>query len=91
MRDVTGMRTTINIEDDILEAVKAVAARDQKPLGEVVSAMLRRAVEPNPSSRKKTRNGIPLFPISANARAVTPQQIKELLESDIDELLEKQS
>lgn len=75
------MRLTINIEDDILEEVKAIAEREKKLLGQVVSAMLRRAVEPNHSSKKKTRNGIPLFPVAVNARPVTPELILELLEN----------
>lgn len=34
---LTGVRTTINIDDDVLETVKAVALRDRKPVGVVVS------------------------------------------------------
>lgn len=82
-----GVRTTLNIEDDVLATVRALAIRDRKPLGTVVSAMLRRAVEPPTKATKATRNGIPLFPVSPNARVVTPEHIKELLEEDIKELL----
>lgn len=89
MRDASAVRTTLNIEDDVLETVRALAARDRKPLGTVVSEMLRRAVEPSPKAPKATRNGIPLFPVSTQARMVTPEHIKELLEEDIAELLEQ--
>ena len=89
MRDASAVRTTLNIEDDVLETVRALAARDRNPLGTVVSEMLRRAVEPSPKAPKATRNGIPLFPVSAQARMVTPEHIKELLEEDIAELLEQ--
>ncbi len=82
VRDADAVRTTLNIEDDVLATVKALAARDRKPLGTVVSAMLRRAVEPSIKVPKATRNGIPLFPVSPQARAVTPEQIKELLEDE---------
>jgi hypothetical protein len=87
MRDVSSVRTTLNIEDDVLETVKAMAARDRKPLGEVVSGMLRRAIEPSTSASRKMRNGIPLFPVSAQARVVTPEAVKELLDDDVEELL----
>lgn len=83
MRDATAVRTTLNIEDDVLATVKALAARDRKPLGTVVSAMLRRAVEPSGKASKGTRNGIPLFPVSPHARVVTPEHIKDLLEEDL--------
>lgn len=80
------MRTTLNLDDDVLETVKAVAARDRKALGIVVSDMLRRAVEPPVEppveALRSVRNGIPLFPVSANAQVVTPEQIKKLLEDD---------
>lgn len=82
MRDVSLMRTTINIDDDVLETVKAVASRDRKPVGQVVSAMLRRAVEPAASAPRRMRNGIPLFPVSSKASVVTPELVKELLEDE---------
>ena len=38
------MRTTLNIDDDVLIAVKEVAARESKPAGRVVSELLRRSL-----------------------------------------------
>ncbi len=76
------MRTTINIDDDVLDTVKALASRDRKPVGEVVSAMLRRAVEPPATAPRLYRNGIPLFPVGPDAGVVTPEAIKELLEDE---------
>jgi len=82
MRDVFSMRTTLNIDDDVLATVKAVAHRDRKPVGQVVSTMLRRMVEPPKDSPGRTRNGIPLFPVAPNARVVSPELVKELLEDE---------
>jgi hypothetical protein len=79
MRDVMYMRTTVNLDDDVLETAKLLAARDRKPLGMVISSLLRRAVEPSAQVQKE-RNGIPLFPVSQGARAVTPEMIKEILD-----------
>jgi hypothetical protein len=76
------MRTTLNIDDDVLDTIRAMASRDRKPVGEVVSAMLRRAVEPPAASEARKRNGIPLFPVAPNARMVTPEVVKELLEDE---------
>ena len=56
-----------------------LAARDQKPLGKVISGLLRRAVEPATQALVE-RNGMPLFPVAPGARAVTPEVIKELLD-----------
>ncbi|MBP8257157.1 MAG: hypothetical protein KAX37_07505 [Opitutaceae bacterium] len=73
------MRTTLDLDDDVLETAKALAAKQRKPLGEVVSALLRRAVEPRSQPSTK-RNGLPLFPVSQGARPVTPELVKELLD-----------
>lgn len=40
----SAMRTTLNIDDDVLIAVKEVAARESKPAGAVVSDLLRRSL-----------------------------------------------
>jgi hypothetical protein len=79
MRDVFRMRTTLNLDDDVLETAKAMAARQRKPLGEVISGLIRRAVE-TPAAAVKERNGMPLFPVSRSARPVTPDAVKELLD-----------
>ncbi len=73
------MRTTINLDDDVLEMAKMMAARERKPLGVVISGLLRRAVEPAVQAPAE-RNGIPLFPVSRDARGVTPELVKELLQ-----------
>jgi hypothetical protein len=82
MRDVYYMRTTLNLDPDVLEAAKMLAAKQRRPLGAVVSDLLRRAVVPPPSPPRQ-RNGIPLFPIAQGARAVTPEVVKELLEETL--------
>jgi hypothetical protein len=79
MRDAGSVRTTLNLDKDVLEAARAIAAQKNQSLGEVVSACVRRAIEPMRSGATR-RNGIPLFPAGASARTVTPELVKELLE-----------
>ncbi len=73
------MRTTLNLDDDVIETAKALAAQQRRPLGEVVSDLIRRGVEP-PSKAVPKRNGIPLFPVARGARPVTPGIVAELLD-----------
>jgi hypothetical protein len=73
------MRTTLNLDDDVLATAKALATKERKSLGDVVSNLIRRAVEPVPGERSE-RNGIPLFPVTSGARAVTPEIVAELLD-----------
>ena len=79
MRDAFVMRTTLNLDADVLEMAKMLAIRERKPLGTVISGLLRRAVEPAVQAPAQ-RNGIPLFPVSPGARAVTPEIVNELLD-----------
>ena len=71
------MRTTLSIDDDVLAAAKAMAARQQKTVGEVISALSRQAMRSKVSQRKY-RNGIPLLPIQPNAKPVTTEYINKL-------------
>ena len=79
MRDAVFVRTTLNLDDDVLETAKSMAARQRKPLGEVVSRLLRLAVEAPPAAPSQ-RNGMPLFPVSRGARPVTPELVKDLID-----------
>ena len=53
------MRTTLEIEDDVLAAAKEKAKEQGTSLGRVVSQALRQSLEGN--AQPRMRNGIPLF------------------------------
>ena len=72
------MRTTLTIDDDVLAASKALAAREHKTIGEVISALARRALRPKETARRKVRNGVPLLPSRVGARPVTPELVNQL-------------
>lgn len=55
------MRTTLNIDDDLLEAARELADRQRRSVGEVVSELMRKALAP-PESAPRYRNGILLLP-----------------------------
>ncbi len=71
------MRTTLSIDDDVLLAAKALAARQRKSVGEVISVLARRALQPNTPSGG-VRNGVPLLPRRAGAAPITPDLVNEL-------------
>ncbi|HXO42496.1 MAG TPA: CopG family transcriptional regulator [Thermoanaerobaculia bacterium] len=54
------MRTTLNIDDDILEAVKEIASNRGATAGSVLSDLVRTALEP--AAPVFVRNGVPLLP-----------------------------
>ena len=54
------MRTTLDLDDDVLLAAKEIALMEGTTLGAVVSNLARKGLEPATRSRK-VRNGVPLF------------------------------
>ena len=73
------MRTTLNLDDDVIETARAMASQKRQSLGEAVSELIRRAVQPAVKAPAK-RNGIPLFPVTRGARRATPDIVAELLD-----------
>ena len=54
------MRTTLDIDDDVLQAAKELGALHGKTAGQVVSELARRALAPPATHR--LRNGVPVLP-----------------------------
>jgi hypothetical protein len=71
------MRTTLSIDDDVLAAARALAARQQKTIGEVITSLARQALQPK-VVRAATRNGIPLLPARHGVPSVTPEIVNQL-------------
>ena len=74
------MRTTLNIEDDVLRAVRSLAKERQTSLGKVVSDLLRRALTPEP--RTRYRREVPVFRVGERAAPITPEMVRQALDED---------
>ena len=59
MRDDSTVRTTLDIDDDVLQAARELAANRRKTMGRVLSDLARQALAP--SGRRAVRNGVPLI------------------------------
>ena len=75
--EVIHVRTTLTIDDDVLIAAKGLAARQNKSIGEVISALSRQALRPA-TARHQVRNGVPLLAVRAGAVPVTPELVNQL-------------
>jgi hypothetical protein len=75
------MRTTLDIDDDVLEAAKELAKAEKKSAGAVLSSLARRALT-QPSDRKPAefRGGFRLLP--RTGKIVTAEIVEQLLEED---------
>ena len=73
------VRTTLTIDDDILEAARERADFERKSIGEVLSSLARKGLC-LPQSSPTFRNGVPLLPIQPGAKSATLDLIKELMD-----------
>jgi len=74
------MRTTLDLDQDILLAVKELAATQGTSAGKVLSDLARSALQPK--RRPKYRNGFRLLPKGKNATPVTMELINRLRDED---------
>ena len=61
MRDAFIMRTTLDLDEDVLTAAKELAAARGTTAGKVLSELARQALTP-PRASGRVRNGVPLLP-----------------------------
>jgi hypothetical protein len=77
MRDASGVRTTLNIDNDVLRAAKEIADLRGTTAGAVLSELARQSLRPKHGDLDE-RNGVPLLPGSADARPVTLEAVNRL-------------
>lgn len=70
------MRTTLDIDDDILLATKEIARQRGVSMGQVLSDLARQSLTHQVSAT--TRNGVPLFPRQSEAGIVTLELVNQL-------------
>ena len=81
MFDVRCMRTTVNLDDDVLRAGKELADLTGRTLGQVLSDLIRAALGAG-REEYSIRNGVPLLSPGPDARLVTSKDVARLLDED---------
>jgi hypothetical protein len=78
------MRTTLDIDDDVLAAARERARRERKTVGKVVSELLRLALtaRPAPMVVRETPPVLGFRPFAADGQVVTNALIDELRRDD---------
>ena len=77
------MRTTLDIDDDILQAAKEIAAADGRTAGKVLSDLARKGLAPA-RQKVRVRNGVPLLPPRAPGEPkLTMKFVNELRDDDL--------
>jgi hypothetical protein len=73
------MRTTLNVDDDVLRAVKELARLRGSTAGAILSELARESLERgHPADAAPERNGVPLLPARGGTGIVTPEAVLAL-------------
>ncbi len=73
------MRTTLELDDDVLAAARELAAEGRRSLGAVISDLARRGLTP---ARIEADGDLPVIRVPAGTPAITPQMVRRALDED---------
>jgi hypothetical protein len=76
------MRTTLDIDDDVLRAAKELARREKKTAGRIISELTRRALTAAPPAVREPKAVHGFRPFAKRGGLVTNAQIDKLREED---------
>ncbi len=82
MRDADHMRTTLDIDDDVLQAAKEIAANRGSTAGKVLSDLARKGLAP-PRLKIRIRNGVPLLPRAPGTPPLTMEEVNRLRDDEV--------
>jgi hypothetical protein len=88
LESATEVRTTLTIDDSLLEAARDVANRTGRSMGEIISEWALRGLRGSPGAgkaakaRRNSRLMFPTFPVRADAAPVTGEIIHQLIEDE---------
>lgn len=71
------MRTTLNLDEDVVAAARELAADRRRSLGSVISELARRGLTP---ARVEADGGLPVIRVPAGTPAITPQMVRRALD-----------
>ncbi len=75
------MRTTVNLDEDVLEAAKSLAHIKDVSLGAALSDLARRGMEAEPELRRDPETGLTTMR-SAGGRTITSEDVYKLQEEE---------
>jgi hypothetical protein len=71
------MRTTLEIDDDVVAAARELAAGERRSLGSVISELARRGLTP---ARVEAEGELPVIRVPPGAPAMTPEMVRRALD-----------
>lgn len=76
------MRTTLEIDDDVMQAAREIARVRNLAIGTAISELARRGLAPESAPKVEMRNGIPVWVHEPGASVVTSRMVRRLAEEE---------
>jgi len=73
------VRTTLEIDNDVIAAARELASTEGRSLGSVVSDLIRKGLTP---AKVDTVDGLPVIRIPAGSPPITPEMVRRGLDED---------
>jgi hypothetical protein len=73
------MRTTLDLDDDVMTAARELAVAERRSLGAVISDLARRGLTP---ARVETDGPLPVIRVPAGTPPITPEMVRRALDED---------
>lgn len=73
------MRTTLELDDDVVAAARELAAGERRSLGAVISELARRGLTP---ARVEESGGVPIIRVPAGTAPITAEMVRRALDED---------
>ena len=74
------MRTTIELDDDVLNLAREIARRQNSSLGQTISTLARQSL--SAKHKPEIRNGVRVFPLSSNIEKPDLQLVNSLRDQE---------
>jgi len=79
MRQHQRVRTTLEIDGDVVTAARELAALERRSLGSVISELARRGLTP---ARIESQDGLPVIRVPAGSAPITPGMVRRGLDDE---------
>jgi hypothetical protein len=76
------MRTTLEIDDDVMQAAREIARLKNQGIGRAISDLARRGLAPEVSPVVEVEDGIPVWKHGAGAVAITSEMVRNLVDDE---------
>lgn len=73
------MRTTLEIDDDVVAVARELAGARRQSLGSVISELARRGLTP---ARVEAEGDLPVIRVPAGTPAITPEMVRRAMDED---------